>query len=201
MTTKKERLEDIIRRLEAKNTDNKLDQEIADLKKEVEDWEGIKESPEKLNQSTESNKFTCNNCSGEWEFAKLGKEWKMTDGEFIRHCSTCFEALSNPLPPEKPKKITFVCDYCRTQIFGICDRRHVNVSMPNELGFRHGQIYNLCKTCTRKVQEYNKGDYVNELIYKNPHLRDKHSSFDSDEEIIEKEFGPIRIPADGRYRT
>jgi len=32
-------------------------------------------------------------------------------------------------------------------------------------------------------------------------LRDKHSSFDSDEEIIEKEFGPIRIPADGRYRT
>jgi len=51
--TKKERLEAIIKQLEAKNTDNKLDQEIADLKKEVEDLEDIKEIQEKLNQLTQ----------------------------------------------------------------------------------------------------------------------------------------------------
>lgn len=157
MTTKKERLEAIIRRLEEKNTDNKLDQEIADLKKEVEDWEGIKELPEKINQSTESNKFTCHICTGETELAKLARTTELTNGEILRSCQRCYEILQTPLPEEK---IKFTCDSCRYKIFGVCDRRRVSVSMPNSLGFIKGKTYNLCKSCTRKVGYYGELDDI-----------------------------------------
>jgi len=101
------------------------------------------------------NQFTCENCTGTYELAKLGREWELYGGEFLRHCKTCFEVLSNPPLPEKPKKVNFRCDYCKFEIFGICNRRRVDVSMPNELGLKRGQTYNICQWCSSKVKEYN----------------------------------------------
>jgi hypothetical protein len=110
-----------------------------------------------------TKKFICNNCTLEKEITELASTVPVYRDEPIKTCRKCYDFYHNP-PKEKKVKESFLCDFCKYEVFSAKYRIRISIIEPNELGLKKGETYNFCSACQKKVVEYNEAEDEEEEI-------------------------------------